>query len=152
MPSKFWQSLKRLRVPSRKRSSESDSTYQELQPQPPQIPLRPRVKIGVRRNPDLVGVERSNKAQHQVLALDLLNTLKEMEMEYPMEGPMAPFRLEYSTLQFVKTILMRVSEGHLVTSCWARQVELNLCQTQQEIENLHEAISWVKMMMQDNQD
>ncbi|UQM99623.1 accessory protein [meleucus virus] len=152
MPSKFWQSLKKLRVPSRKKSSESGSSLENEPLQRPPVPQRPRVRIGVRRNPDLVGVEYQFRARKQVQAMDLLLTLKEMEAEFPPEVTANPFMLEYTTLQFVKTILMRVSEGIPVTSCWAKQVEDVLCQTELEKTNFREAVNWVKLMMEDQLD
>ncbi|UQM99579.1 accessory protein [denalis virus] len=149
MPSRFWRSLKKLRVPRRRSTSSSDS-----QLIPPQEPLAEsigdvKVRIGVRKNPDLVGLERSNKAQTQDLASLILAQLRDLEKDYPLQTPRIITNLEYSTLQFVKTILMRIMEGLPINSTWVRQVEEYICTTSQEKENLMEAVNWVRMMIRD---
>ncbi|UQM99571.1 accessory protein [denestis virus] len=149
MPSKLWRSLKKLRVPRLKSHSSNDSQSspleEKLQSDNPEV----KVRVGVRKNPDLVGVEKQCRVKKQDLAAAILSQLRDLEKEYPAQVPRVLTNLEYSTLQFVKTILMRVMEGAPVNSVWMRQVEEYICTTPQEKENLNEAMNWVKMMMED---
>ncbi|ACL97356.1 C protein [Nariva virus] len=148
MPSRFLQSLRKLTLRRQRTNAEEDSQSRESPPRPPPRTPRPRVRVGVRKNPDLVGVEKETQARKQAEAINLLTMLRDMERENlrglrGLEG-----LTEYTTVQFVKTILMRVSEGSPVTSCWVQQVEEHICQSQREKEALHEAVQWVRAVMQ----
>ncbi|ATW63186.1 C protein [bank vole virus 1] len=149
MPSKLWKSLKKLRVPRPRNNSVPESTSPTPTSHDQTTDPEVRVRIGVRRNPDLVGVERQTKVLKQDLALVILTQLRDLEKDYPAQVPHIITSLKYSTLQFVKTILMRVMEGLPINSTWVRQVEEYICTTSQEVQNLKEAVEWVRKMMED---